>query len=262
MSRLRNIAAGLLLTGGPAWAGESLINGQPLEYNHAYACRGERIIVAHCRDNDDSSYCQIVYPDRPYVNGMQVAPVEARGDIIAKISACSAPQKTQVASTARKAPGAAVSTQSKAITPPGLGKSSWLMLSFDDDSGIFFTRAAISHSAKTGTGWFTEVYPRPIDVATISGVKFEQIRYAADCAKSTIQLTGFALYDEDSKQLYAAAVTNRPINTVEHGKLGEAKLNVICGRKQVLIDEQPVVGAGRDIILHYAAASYIKSNRQ
>src|SRR6185369_8067931 len=104
-------AAGFLFVAAPAWAGESLVGGQALEYNHAYRCKGERIIVAHCRDEDDSSYCQTVYPDRPFVNGMQVAPVEMRGDVVARLSACaqtaSAPaQRTPSAPVTSAASGA------------------------------------------------------------------------------------------------------------------------------------------------------------
>src|ERR1044071_2886887 len=87
--KLKTLAAGLLFVAPAASAAQSLINGQAVQYNYAYRCKGERVIIAHCRDEQDSSYCQIVYPDRPYVNGMQVAPVERRGEVVAKLNACS-----------------------------------------------------------------------------------------------------------------------------------------------------------------------------
>src|SRR5690348_12354077 len=87
MRRKNALAAGLLFTAAPA-AAQSLVGGQALQYNHAYRCKGERIVVIRCRDESDSSYCQSVYPDRPYVNGNQVAPVEMRGEIVAKLNAC------------------------------------------------------------------------------------------------------------------------------------------------------------------------------
>ena len=125
MNDLRKLAAGCLVLGpAPALAGESLIGGQPLEYNHAYRCNGERIIVSRCRDNDDSSYCQTVYPDRPYQNGMQVAPVEMRGDVVAKLNACGQAASASAASPKAAAPTTAAPAKVKtayAGKPPGVG---------------------------------------------------------------------------------------------------------------------------------------------
>ncbi len=116
MTSMKTLAAGgLLFVATPAWTSESLVAGQPLEYNHAYPCKGERVIVARCRDEDDSSFCQVVYPDRPFVNGNQVAPIEMRGDIVAKLKTCS---EAANAPAPAEQPASAVKDKA-AASPPG-----------------------------------------------------------------------------------------------------------------------------------------------
>ena len=85
--------------------------------------------MARCRDDNDSSYCQVVYPDHPEQNGNQVAPVEMRGDIVAKLDSCARPKPTSIASS--ESDGASrgnEETAPQAVGVPGLKKASWSVL--------------------------------------------------------------------------------------------------------------------------------------
>jgi hypothetical protein len=78
-----------LCVGSPAYA-QSLDNGEPLQFNHEYRCKNERVIVGNCRDSDPSSYCMVYYPDRtPAHPGYQVQKAEMLGVVLKKLSACS-----------------------------------------------------------------------------------------------------------------------------------------------------------------------------
>ena len=58
--KLKTLAGSLLFVAPTASVAQSLINGQEVRYNFAYRCKGERVIISHCRDEQDSSYCQIL----------------------------------------------------------------------------------------------------------------------------------------------------------------------------------------------------------
>jgi len=249
---MRTLAAsGLLFVAAPAWAGESLVGGQPLQYNHAYPCRGERVIVAHCRDEDDSSYCQTVYPDRPPVNGMQVAPVEMRGDVIAKLNACSqtATAAPKVAPAAK--PSAAASSYAKTGHPPGVGKASWLMLGYNDQEATFFIKGGMKHNGGTGEGWFTLVYPKPQEVGGLPGVQFFQTRLRADCAKRTFTVREGAYFNEDGDLIDGAVIDKPEVNHPAAGSAGDENLNVLCGKPQELVSDKPLDTEGLGLVFIY-----------
>ena len=254
MIDLRKLAAGCLVLGAaPALAGESLINGQPLEYNRAYRCNGERIIVAHCRDNDDSSYCQTVYPDRPYQTGMQVAPVEMRGDVVAKLNACgkvaSAPPTPKASAAAAPPPKTAYPGK-----PPGIGKASWAMLDFDERSATFFTRANIKRTGNLAEGWFTIVYVKPKDIPNtqLTGVRYNQTRYLANCAKGTDRLAEAAYLDEDGKLISGAMIGEdlSPFVATNKGSVRWEQWNILCGKPQETVNQLPLEGRG-DLLIYY-----------
>jgi hypothetical protein len=254
MARLGKAAGvAFLLISGPAWAGESLINGQALQYNYAYRCKGERVIVARCRDDDDQSNCQIVYPDRPYQNGMQVAPVEMRGDIVAKLDACARPKATSVASTEptrsnAKAPSTAAT--------PSLGNATWSMLDMDDESATYFTSARIKRAGSSGSGWFTAVYSEPRDLSNdLKGVEYNQARYEANCVKRLLKMTDVAVYDENGKELAAGPLPNPTWDRVEPDSIGAYKLNILCGRPQPLAEKKPVTGDYETLLRHYLTSA-------
>ena len=259
MIDLRKLAAGCLLIGAaPALAGESLIDGQPLEYNHAYRCKGERIIVAHCRDSDDSSYCQTVYPDRPFQNGMQVAPVEMRGDVIARLNACG---KVASAPAAPAAPGASAPAAAPAKVktayagkPPGIAKQSWQMLDFDEKSATFFTKARIKRTGNLAEGWFTIVYVQPKDIPNtqLTGVQYNQTRYLANCAKGTDRLAEAAYLDEDGKIISGAMIGEDMSPFVQTNKGSERweQWNIMCGKPQETVNQLPLEGRG-DLLIYY-----------
>src|SRR4029078_501211 len=241
MIDLRKLAAGCLLIGAaPALAGESLIDGQPLEYNHAYRCKGERIIVAHCRDNDDSSYCQTVYPDRPFQNGMQVAPVEMRGDVIARLNACGKVVSAPATSSSPAASPAKPKT-TYAGKPPGIAKQSWQMLDFDEKSATFFTKARIKRTGNLAEGWFTIVYVQPKDIPNtqLTGVQYNQTRYLANCAKCTDRLAEAAYLDEDGKIISGAMIGEdlSPFVQINKGSERWEQWNVMCGKPQETINQ-------------------------
>jgi hypothetical protein len=236
---------------GPALAGESLINGEQLQYNRAYPCNGERVIVAHCRDSDDQSYCQVVYPDRPEQNGNQVAPVEMRGDIVAKLDACTRPKATSVASsqpTAVKAKSVA-----QPVGAPGLAKATWSVLDLERDHVTLFNKARLTRAKTIGSGWFTTVYPRPKDYPNfnLSNVEFEQYRYDADCAKGQIRLTAISFFDDDGKPIQSGAGSGK-WDTVESGSFGDRKFKILCGKPQALAVKGPLVGDGTYIAIYTA----------
>jgi len=254
----RVLVGGLVAVSGPAWA-QSLINGAQLQYNYAYHCNSERVIVAHCRDDSDQSYCQVVYPDRPEVNGNQVAPVEMRGDIVAKLDACSRPRATSVASSAPEQPSRVKAAAPKTpVGAPGLGKASWSVLVLENDHLELFNKARLKLVNKVGSGWFMTVYPRPIDIPDfgLTGVEFEQWHYEADCAKGMIRMTALATYDDVGKLLRSDA-GNSKWDKMEPGTFGDRKFKVLCGKPQALAVKTPVVGDG-DYIAMYTAEMLAK----
>lgn len=247
---------GLIAVSSPAWA-ESLINGEPLQYNYAYRCNGERIIVARCRDSDDSSFCQMVYPDRPYVNGMQVAPVEQRGDVVAKLDACTR-KATSVASSGSSSSSptamkARSPTSASGSTPPGLGKASWAMLDMDEDYATYFIAARISRAGGIGSGWFTQVYPAPKDFpgTSIKGVWYNQSHYQADCTKRLLKMTDVAVYDENGKLLESGPMPNPTWDPVEPDTTGQRKFNILCAKPQPLVVKKSVIGDYNELMANY-----------
>jgi len=256
------LVGGLVAVSGPAWA-QSLINGAQLQYNYAYHCNGERVIVAHCRDDSDQSYCQVVYPDRPEVNGNQVAPVEMRGDIVAKLDACTRPKGTSVASSQSNTPSGANDEMTRPATGvPGLGKASWSVLDLESDHIELFAKAHLKRTGNLRPGWFTTVYPRPIDhpEVGINGVEFEQYRWEADCTKGLIRITAIAFFD-DNEKLIKSTSGNSKWDKTEPGTFGDRKFRVLCGKPQALADKKPLVGDG-DYIAMYTAAMLAKKNGQ
>jgi len=251
MSLRTHAAAGLLFIAAPAWAGTSLIAGQPLEYNHAYKCKGERIIVAHCRDEDDASFCQTVYPDRPFVNGNQVAPIEQRGDIVAKLNACnqtaSAPKANAPASAASSA-----AAQGKAVSPPGVTASaSWMWMDYSDNMAIFFRKEGIKRGSGQARAWFTAVYSKPQDISpTIKDVRFFQFLYTADCAKGTFVYTDQAFFNDDGELIHSGTVNLAPAKP-EAGTFADEQLNIVCGKPQKLIATTPLDMDGLGLFLMY-----------
>ena len=252
MMSMRTLAAcGLLFVAAPAWAGESLVAGQPLQYNHPYPCKGERIIVAHCRDEDDSSYCQTVYPDRPFVNGNQVAPIEMRGDVVAKLNACN-----QAASAPAQAPApapAAKSSYAKASKAPGLGDASWLMLGYNKEQATYFTKAGIKRTGTTAEGWFTTVYAEGYadPSAGISGVEFLQARFRADCTKGTVATLEGAYFNDDGELIDGSVIPKPVAKTPKAGTVGDEQLNVMCGKPQKLMSSTPFDVDGLGLVFMY-----------
>jgi hypothetical protein len=249
------LVGGLVAVSGPAWAGESLINGEQLQYNYAYRCNGEGIIVARCRDNDDQSYCQVVYPDRPEQNGNQIAPVEQRGAIVAMLDACARPKAASVASNAPEQPS---QINDRAPTQPsgapGLAKTTWSILDLEKDYLTLFNKLRLKRVANIGSGWFTTVYPRPKDYPdfNVSNVEFEQYRYEADCTKGTIRLTAMAFFDDDGKLIQSGAGSGK-WDTMEPGSFGDRKFKILCGKPQPLAVKGAVVGDGTYLAMYTAA---------
>lgn len=261
MKRLRYVLAAAMLTlSGVALAGESLINGDPLQYNHDYRCNGERISVGRCRDNDDSSYCQVYYPDRPYHNGMMVQPVEMRGDIIHKLAACTPPPRTQAAP--RQVSTSVATTHAAAA--PGLGQSRWRALYITRESATFFTSVpATSRANSANIGWFTTVFAKPEDFpdSEVSGAEFFQGRQSANCAGESLALLQSAWYDENKKLLRGGVDPHPSFEPVSPGTLGAAKLNILCGRPQPLVETKPLIGDGDYLWFYYHARLDAESNR-
>lgn len=254
------LVGGLVGVSGPAWA-QSLIDGEQLQYNYAYRCNGERVIVAHCRDDDDNSYCQVVYPDRPEVNGNQVAPVEQRGAIVAKLDACTRPKTTSVASSdSGEAPHS--NTTPQAVGAPGLAKASWSVLDLKDDGLTLFNKTRIKRTGSLGSGWFTSVYAQPKDYPDFKykGIEFEQDRYEADCTKGTVRMTAYVLFGDDAKALYSYAGATK-WDTMEAGSFGDHKFRVLCGKPQPLAIKTAVVGDS-DYLQMFAAATFAHKNGQ
>jgi hypothetical protein len=250
--RLKNpIAACLLVVAGPAWAGESFVNGEPLQYNYEYHCNGERVIVGRCRDNDDDSYCQDYYPDRPLHNGLMVQPVERRGDVVAKLNACArAASASNEPSGPRSvtSPTASRKTSSHGTVlskPPGLGRATWHILETTNDGVYFFTTAGIKHSAKSGRGWFTTVFSDLQNFgAGVSAVRFTQGLVEADCPHNTMRVLQFAAYDADQKLVKQGPTPNQSFERVEPDGLEGQELAVLCGKPRRLAGSIPAVGDG------------------
>ena len=246
-------AAGLLFVAAPAWAGESLVGGQPLQYNHAYPCKGERIVVVRCRDEDDSSYCQTVYPDRPFVNGNQVAPVEMRGDVVAKLNACA-----EVASApAKPAPPAAKPASAHVNTghPPGVGKGSWYLMDFNTKSATYFTKTRIKRSGANADGWFTIVYVKPKEIAgtSLKNARFFQMHYLANCSRGAQRLTEGAYLDEDGKVMSSSLITEAeaPFEKPKEGTLNAKQFDILCGKGDGALDDRPLEGDGSVLVFDY-----------
>ena len=252
MSMKTLAAAGLLFVAAPAWAGESLVGGQALQYNHPYPCKGERIIVAHCRDEDDSSYCQTVYPDRPFVNGNQVAPVEMRGDIVAKLNACS--QVASAPSAAAPAPKGPIA-HANTGHPPGVGNGNWYLMDFDAKSATYFTKSRIKRSGANSDGWFTVVYAKPKDIVgtSLKNAQFFQMHYLANCSKGTERLTEGAYLDEDGKVMSSSLITEAesPFAKPKEKTLSAEQFDVLCGKGDNPLAKTPLEGDGSVLVFDY-----------
>lgn len=248
--RLKNmIAAGLLFVAGPAWAGESLVNGEPLRYNYEYHCNGERIVVGHCYDTDDNSYCQDYYPDRPYHNGFMIQPVEKRGAVIAKLNACARVASAQASSSS----GSSVHLQ--VSHSPGLGRASWQLLDFDAGHADFFTRARLARKGDAAVGWFTLVLPHPEDHPDIqvSRVQFMQSLLWANCANGTYTVHEIAWYDTEGKLIPGSTYVfpNPSFKRPDPDSFFVNDINVLCGRPQVVADKGPLDGDGSFLLSYY-----------
>jgi hypothetical protein len=236
------LAAGLLFVAGPAWAGESLIDGQPLQYNYTYHCNGERVEVARCRDEDDSSYCQVYYPDRPYHNGMMVQPVEMRGDIVARLDACA-----RAASAKPDDTRAAAAAPASAVKAPGLGSATWHPVTYTDEMAEYYTAAGIKRTGKSGQGWFTKVYSDPKDFGNgISGVRFVQSLVRADCTSDSTRLVEIAAYDDQQKLKTEGPISDQ-FEKADPDSIAADELAVLCGRKEPAADVKPVAGDGEHL---------------
>ena len=236
------LAAATLAVSGAAIAAESLINGQALQYNHDYRCNGERINVGRCRDNDDSSYCQVYYPDRPLHNGMMVQPVEMRGDVVHKLAACTAPPQPQAAPRQTSTPVATA----HAAAAPGLGHASWRFLERTSEAATFFTDAAVDRRVTGARGWFTTVFVKPENFPemNLAGVEFLQGRRSANCADNGLALLQANWYDDKMKLLRTTTIPQPSFQHVTPGTPGGAMLNILCRRTQSLAYDEPVVGDG------------------
>ena len=248
--RLRKLLAGtLVFIAGPAWAGESLINGEPLRYNYEYHCNGERIVVGRCRDNDDDSYCQDYYPDRPYHNGLMVQPVERRGDVIAKLNACARTASAQAPSSSASVPSLRTSEApaSAGVKPQGLGKATWRVLDSDDEKVVYYTAAGITRSGKSGRGWFTNVYDEPKDFGDgASGVTFMQSLIEANCTTKQTKLVQIAAYGTDQAVKAAGVMPNQSFERPEAGSITDDERSVICGTWKLSgAGAKPLVGDGQ-----------------
>ena len=245
----------LLFIAAPAWAGTSLIAGQPLEYNHAYKCKGERIIVAHCRDEDDASFCQTVYPDRPFVNGNQVAPIEIRGDVVAMLNACnqtaSAPAQAQKSAPAAAATSGPVHVNKGAVPVPGVGQAKWWLLDYNHNMAVFFTKERIKRTGTSGEGWFTSLYADVQDISdTTKGVQYLQVLYKADCKGGTFTIKESAYLNEDGNVITGVTMDTPP-KRPDPGTFAEEQVNVICGKPQKLITPTAYDGEGHELMLFY-----------
>lgn len=241
--RKKTLAATLLLAAPAASAAQGLINGQALQYNTAYRCGGERVIVAHCRDDSDTSYCQVVYPDRPFVNGNQVAPIEMRRDIVTKLNACSQSAKAP-AQRAPTTPARSASSSSRATRngsgaayktrAPGVGQASWSLLAVTDETAVYFVKSQIKRTGAKASGWFTLVYPAPKDMtATIKDIQFLQNDFTADCAKGTLAIREGVFFNEEGDLVTGSSLDAKPMRP-SRGTFGEMEFNVLCGKPQKL----------------------------
>lgn len=251
--------AGLIIA-SPALAGESLINGEPLQYGHDYHCNGERVEIARCRDNDDASYCQVYYPDRPYHDGMMIQPVEMRGDIIRKLTQCAS--SGVVAPQQRVVPAPGQEGGAPLAPAPGLGLAHWFYLMHTGDVASFFTEAGIRRAAPP-RGWFTNVFLMPKDYPQLglAGVEFQQVRYAANCAAGTTALMQINWYDQDKKLLRGVAFPKPAFQRPTLGTLGAAQYNIMCSHRQALGDAKPLIGDGDYLFLYVHTIATPESSR-
>jgi len=81
-----------------------------LRYRVYYQCNGERVLVDHCRKDDDGmgygpptkpqeNYCLVYYPDQPKRGGFTVQKAELYDDIVKKLQACGALAASQTKGT-------------------------------------------------------------------------------------------------------------------------------------------------------------------
>jgi type IV secretion system protein VirD4 len=101
-------------------AGSSAVSARVIQFNTPFFCNGEREIVFSCRDDSDTSYCMVMYPDRTLQGGSTVQKAELRGDVIKRIKSCvnsrstlaSVPSLEQSPARPASAPGAFASSGS------------------------------------------------------------------------------------------------------------------------------------------------------
>lgn len=246
------VALGLLVA-GPALARESLIDGEPLQYNRQYHCNGQRIIVSRCGSTQDSGYCQVYYyPDDPNDNRMLSQPVEMRGDVIAKLAACATqhpPAATRMPN-AKPAPASVSGRQAVSpVAPPGLGRASWHVVDSSDEAAIFFSGTWTQDRRKVSRGWFTYVFSKPQNYPDIklTGVRFTQAFYVTDCSAGRMALVQLDRFGEDLERLHEVAIPQPQFDHPESGTIGGALLNIMCGQPQKLAADDAIVGDGYEL---------------
>lgn len=82
------------------FAQSALVQAQAIQFNRAYVCEKERIVVFRCRKDSDmpgfpptrpeEDYCHVEYPDRPLRGGFTQFATVLRSDVIKQLTSCGA----------------------------------------------------------------------------------------------------------------------------------------------------------------------------
>jgi hypothetical protein len=152
---------------------------------------------------------------------------------------------------------------------PGLGQSSWQLLTFDKSAAYYFTSGRLSRNGDAAFGWFTEVFPKPQDFSTAgaTGVQFQQSLIWATCSDNYYAIREFAWYDAQGRLFPQSAymVSVPDFELPKPGSLQESVVKVLCGSFQ---GEGSLTGDGKFLLADYqqrlthpaAAAATIASN--
>jgi hypothetical protein len=135
---------------------------------------------------------------------------------------------------------------------PGLGQSSWQLLTFDKSAAYYFTSGRLSRNGDAAFGWFTEVFPKPQDFSTAgaTGVQFQQSLIWATCSDNYYAIREFAWYDAQGRLFPQSAymVSVPDFELPKAGSLQESVVKVLCGSFQ---GQGSLSGDGKFLLADY-----------
>jgi hypothetical protein len=112
------------------------------------------------------------------------------------------------------------------------------VLALNARGASFFTEARIRRFGDRATGWFTDIYPEPLTLASNPGVSINQTQWEADCTNGALRLVYGAFYRADGSPIAQRSLDTSTPEQQRPGTLGALRLDALCGRPVQLYTNQ------------------------